>query len=126
MYCTYRSLENIYHNSNFFFQIGKTNQDCGGAGHNIFKSNPYLITTEHFGSDADSTETKILTIPGDELPFVSGHETFYVCLKINNDTYQHQGTDYGLRITLSESLLPLWLAVIFMIILFCLSGLFSG
>ena len=115
-------MKGIFENIDFYFFIGNTNQDCGGAGHNIFKSNPFSITDY---SESDS-ETKILTIPGDALPFATGHETFYVCLKINNDTFEHQGTDYGLRITLAESLLPLWLAVIIMIILFCLSGLFSG
>ena len=107
----------IFKNLKFYYFIGKT---CGD-GNNLFKSNPYYI--EDY-SEFDS-ETKILTIPGD-LPFATGHETFYVCLKINNGSYEHQGTDYGLRITLAESFLPLWLAVIFMIILFCLSGLFSG
>ena len=68
-----------------------------------------------------------IDIPGRDLPSVENQEQFYVCLKSEDSShFVHQGTDPSLMIEVETLPLPIWVMIIFLCILLCLSGLFSG
>lgn len=64
-----------------------------------------------------------------------GETYYYICVKVGDQgtssSWVHQGSDAWLRIAIKEkeesgTLMPIWLQIIVVIILLCLSGLFSG
>lgn len=61
-------------------------------------------------------------------PLISTSKTLYFCLKYDeSEDFVHQGSNLVVFVALpSSSLLPLPVTIIFIIILMCLSGLFSG
>ena len=68
-----------------------------------------------------------IDIPGGDLPSVANQEQFYLCLKSEDSShFVHQGTDTSLKIEVETLPLPIWVMIIFLCILLCLSGLFSG
>ena len=69
-----------------------------------------------------------VNIPSDALISVGGETSYYICLSTEDEfeEFTHQGRDNALRIDVFAPLLPLWLMVICLVILLCLSGLFSG
>jgi len=61
-----------------------------------------------------------------EVLYDGEHSTFYVCAKING-TFIHQGHEDKVLINvIPPAFLPVWANFIFLAILLCLSGLFSG
>ena len=50
---------------------------------------------------------------------------YYICLDYQQRSI-HQGSDGWMRIHVQNKLLPIWLQIIFICILLCLAGLFSG
>lgn len=50
---------------------------------------------------------------------------YYICLDYQGKSI-HQGSENWLRIHVQNKLLPIWLQIIFICILLCLAGLFSG
>merc|ERR1719510_571437 len=68
-----------------------------------------------------------IDIPGGDLPSVANQEQFYLCLKSEDSShFVHQGTDPSLMIEVETLPLPIWVMIIFLCVLLCLSGLFSG
>ncbi len=68
-----------------------------------------------------------LHIPGGALHPIRDQNTFYFCLQTQGqDYYVHQGSASNAQIQITELLLPVWLMIVFLIILLSLSGLFSG
>ena len=64
-----------------------------------------------------------LKLAGNEFVYSS---TFYVCVEVNG-TFRHQGYENKVLIQVrSPSFLPVWVNFIFLALLLCLSGLFSG
>lgn len=55
---------------------------------------------------------------------------FYLCSLERNDKGEnhwiHQGTEPGVKMRSYESILPLWIQIIFITLLLSLSGIFSG
>lgn len=74
---------------------------------------------------AEGTTGKLF-IPSGTLPKYKD-KTFYFCMKQPGEAvFMHQGTSSDIQITLYELILPLWFMVILIVVLLCLSGLFSG
>jgi metal transporter CNNM len=62
-------------------------------------------------------------------PLVAARTNLYFCLRNNNDDFAHQSNDTLLKLIViptATELLPLPVNIIFILILMCLSGLFSG
>ena len=67
-----------------------------------------------------------LHLTSKDIVYASGKDTYYVCLKVNEE-YVHQGDGNEVAIKLqSPPFLPVWANFIFLAFLLCLSGLFSG
>ena len=64
-------------------------------------------------------------IPGG-LEYHSSDQRYYLCVRDDTGEYIHQGTQNQLQIEMSRPLLPVWVMVVLLVILLCLSGLFSG
>ena len=65
-------------------------------------------------------------IPGG-LDYHAEDNVYYVCVKDpETGAYLHQGPWQQLRVEMKTPFLPLWLMVLLLVILLCLSGLFSG
>ena len=65
-------------------------------------------------------------IPGG-LDYHSEDRVYYLCLKDpQTGSYVHQGPWQQLRVEMNKPFLPLWVMIILLVILLCLSGLFSG
>lgn len=86
----------------------------------------------HFQTKAYEVEKVVgsniayLTIPGSQMP-AKATGKFHLCLRNpSQSNYVHQGKDEYLSIELYTMLLPVWIMVIFLVILLGLSGLFSG
>ncbi|CAG7717904.1 unnamed protein product [Allacma fusca] len=93
------------------------------------------------GSDCDDvTSTRSFSIYKSDLtphsalaniqlpPLDVGEEVFYICVRENNTDmpWVHQGTDQWIQLKSFESILPVWAHIVILIVLLCLSGLFSG
>ena len=58
---------------------------------------------------------------------VTSQKTYYFCVDFaGTNDYQHQGSLEWMKVVVQPTVLPLWANIIFIIILMCLSGLFSG
>ncbi|XP_052830425.1 metal transporter CNNM4 [Octopus bimaculoides] len=86
---------------------------------------------------ASSSEANISVIFKVTLnPLLPGETYYYLCIKqsytvnsVKMDHWIHQGSDSWLRLkaeTYRKTLLPVWIQIILIIVLLCLSGLFSG
>ena len=65
-------------------------------------------------------------IPGG-LEYHSTDQLYYLCVRDpGTGEYIHQGTQNQLQIEMSKPLLPVWAMVVLLVVLLCLSGLFSG
>lgn len=55
-------------------------------------------------------------------------ETFYVCIKSNEsqDKWIHQGTEEWVSVKCKNRLMPLWVQILIIIVLLCLTGLMAG
>ncbi len=101
----------------------KYGSDCRSDGDLSVKTSSYRVMASEDGTQAH------VTIPGKALPSVEGEEVFYVCLKNSPEEgkFIHQGSDsFGTQVHVKELILPIWLMIVFIVILLCLSGLFSG
>ncbi len=75
---------------------------------------------------ADGTRAE-LTVPGDAVHTLTGQAVQYVCLSDGEgEPFKHQGVEGGAFVEITEHLLPIWLMIVFVVILLSLSGLFSG
>lgn len=100
----------------------------------------FTKTAGKFGAKCEDDRTKPIKFIEDglqdykgeadvNLPAASDGQPYFVCLQSSNDSdWLHQGaSDTLLQInTSSEIGLPLWLKIVFIVILMALSGLFSG
>ncbi|KAJ8985325.1 hypothetical protein NQ317_008355 [Molorchus minor] len=61
-------------------------------------------------------------------PLAEGEEAFYICVKDGNASglYFHQGTEHWLQIKTFEKSLPVWAAIIIIVLCLMFSSLFSG
>ena len=68
----------------------------------------------------------MIEIPSGGLKYYHDEKVYYICVKDALGAFRHQGSGRQLRVELYKLLLPVWLMIIFISILLCLSGLFSG
>ena len=94
-------------------------------GENCDGSAERLLQTKHIRLGNSETNKMLLSISADDIIYSSTQDTYRICLKVG-DTFQYQGDAPELRIKLYRQLLPIWLMVVFVTFLLCLSGLFSG
>ncbi len=74
----------------------------------------------------DGTWAK-LTIKGKDVHTLKEKTMQYFCLSADEgEPFLHQGTETEASFDVTEHLLPIWLMIIFVVILLSLSGLFSG
>ncbi|XP_078669077.1 metal transporter CNNM4-like isoform X7 [Branchiostoma floridae x Branchiostoma belcheri] len=101
--------------------------DVKGAPCNDWrKSEPFPLLTEEF---SDTVALVSVTVK-----LLEQGEVYFLCVKAEDDPLEpwfYQGNSTSLQLTteaeeVESTLLPLWLQVIFIIILLTLSGLFSG
>lgn len=59
---------------------------------------------------------------------VSSEKKYYFCVEVDavSKDYRHQGSDPWVTVVVQPAVLPLWVEIIFIIVLMILSGLFSG
>ena len=61
------------------------------------------------------------------LEYHSSDKRYYLCVRdYDSQEYIHQGTSRQLQIIMNRPFLPVWVMVVLLVILLCLSGLFSG
>ena len=92
-------------------------------------SDEFHVKTDKFKLEVNEDGTiGRIEIPGGAMTKLEGQDIYFVCLKTNGQgPFVHQGdSSPGLKIKVFTLLLPIWLMVIFIVILLCLSGLFSG
>lgn len=69
-------------------------------------------------------------IEGSEIGFVevilTSEKKQYVCIKSNTQAWTHQGDAEWVTLTAKAKLMPLWLSILVILALLCLSGLFAG
>ena len=95
---------------------------CRGAnGQSHFQSGELPVeTTENHPGFAT------VSIPGG-LDYHAEDRVYFVCVKDpQTGSYVHQGPWQQLRVEMNTPFLPLWLMVLLLVVLLCLSGLFSG
>lgn len=100
---------------------GDFGSECRSDGFHV-RTNSYSMSVTTDGT------TGSVTIPGGDLPSVKGQEIFYVCLRADHESpLLHQGSsNKGSQMKVYVLILPMWIMVIFIGVLLCLSGLFSG
>lgn len=94
------------------------------AGDDCGKSNKTLLQTKHL-SLLKSASKLVFNLASDDIIYSSTQDTYHICLKVD-DTFIHQGTANELSIQFYTRLLPIWLMIVLVSMLLCLSGLFSG
>ena len=61
------------------------------------------------------------------LEYHSSDQRYYLCVRdSDSEEYTHQGSQRQLQIIMNRPFLPVWVMVVLLVILLCLSGLFSG
>ncbi|XP_068746703.1 metal transporter CNNM2-like [Montipora capricornis] len=95
----------------------------------------FTSTAGKFNSTCDSDRTKPFTFNENGLRKLRGEAEvilpfggpFFICLQPSNGSnWFHQGDDKGLQVKTTTKTFPQWLEIVFIVILVCLSGLFSG
>ncbi|CAL8077505.1 unnamed protein product [Orchesella dallaii] len=76
----------------------------------------------HIGPNGASAIVEI------SLSINQSEEFFFLCVRVNNTEmpWVHQGSDPWITIKVYERVLPLWLNIVFIVLLLLLSGLFAG
>ena len=84
-------------------------------------------SSQRFSITVDKNGVGLVDIPSGGLRYLSDEQLYYLCV-LNGDSgeFIHQGTTDQLAIEVTTLLLPVWLMAIFIVVLLCLSGLFSG
>ncbi|XP_066950363.1 unextended protein-like isoform X2 [Macrobrachium rosenbergii] len=108
-------------------------------GEGFTEATEFLFTTfeKEYGKPCSVGNTKSFKVVelGDtwatatiKLPAMTGDQThWFLCVRENDsDAPYHQGYDSWLTMKSYAQLLPLWLQAMFIVVLLCLSGLFSG
>ncbi|UJR08015.1 hypothetical protein I4U23_012293 [Adineta vaga] len=86
------------------------------------KNHSYILTTSSSNSDQTIIEQVFLTI---NLPYYSS--TLYICLQSRDVTQpSHQGDRPTLKLNITRLAIPVWATILLLILLLCLSSLFSG
>ncbi|XP_062561315.1 unextended protein [Armigeres subalbatus] len=106
--------------------------------HNVYGGSCLVPVTKKFrvNKDSISEHSALVTI---ELPPTTSGKYFYVCAKYetSNETafeqlarsvepFIHQGSNPWMRMTSHESMLPIWCAILIIIVCLMFSALFSG
>lgn len=86
--------------------------DFKGGGRIVLNANS---TSEHVQTGSLSVNIE-----------VPSRQVYYFCVSDEEGNFNHQGSDGFLSMEVEPSVLPLWLEVIFIIVLMVMSGLFSG
>lgn len=107
-----------------------------GGGISPNTSVAFTSTAGIFNTICDADRTKPATFKENGLQEYKGEAEvilpsggpYYVCVQAENGSeWRHQGADDKLlQIRTSSKTLPQWLVIVFIVILMCLSGLFSG
>eukprot|EP00094_Tigriopus_californicus_P003006 TCALIF_02895-PA protein Name:"Similar to CNNM2 Metal transporter CNNM2 (Homo sapiens)" AED:0.03 eAED:0.03 QI:0/0/0/0.5/1/1/2/0/940 len=90
------------------------------------KSDNYHVQTRAFDIEVNEDGTSArLELLGERVDQTDG--VFFFCVRSDDSTdYIHQGTGRYVSIDIYQMLLPLWIMVVFIVVLLSLSGLFSG
>jgi len=95
-------------------------EQCGYDGQSHSKTIPFTIISL-------TSEYGILSVPDSALKYYSHENVYYVCVRDpSTGLYVHQGDNQTLQMEVYSLLLPVWLSIIILGVLLCLSGLFSG
>ena len=107
-----------------------------GAGISRSTRVAFTSTAGKFSTICDGDRTKPVTFKENGLQESKGEAEvilpsggpYYVCVQSGNGSdWLHQGANDGLlQINATSATLPRWLEIVFIVILMCLSGLFSG
>ena len=92
---------------------------------NVTTSTADNVTTNTTDIEATSGQVRRASVSVD-LSSVSSTQTLHFCLEVPGSARVHQGSDPWLVLVVKPALLPVWVEIIFIIILMMLSGLFSG
>merc|ERR1711892_176442 len=93
----------------------KAGDDCG-------ESNGTLLQTKHFPLKMGLTNFAF-DMKHDDIIYSSSQDTYHICVKFG-EKYIHQGVNAELSIQFYNRLLPIWLMIVLVTGLLCLSGLF--
>ncbi|CAF1120410.1 unnamed protein product [Adineta steineri] len=86
------------------------------------KDHLYTLTMDTIDSSQSMIEQAFFTL---NLPYYGS--TLYVCLQSPNTPYAcHQGDRLALKLIVTKPVLPVWVTILFVLFLLCLSSLFSG
>jgi len=101
------------------FSTAKMNaeEDCG-------QSNGTLLQTKHFKLRKGLSNFEI-NLKSEDIIYSSTQDTYYVCVKVG-ETFIHQGLNNEVAVQFYNRMLPIWLMIVLVTLLLCLSGLFSG
>ncbi|XP_041477530.1 metal transporter CNNM2-like [Lytechinus variegatus] len=94
-----------------------------------FQREDTVPVDEVSGGSNTTGDTSLLHTGSIDITLDGVDTVYYICLQQSDGKWLHQGTDQWLTILTTAApkrLLPLWLQIIFIVILLTLSGLFSG
>eukprot|EP00090_Calanus_glacialis_P004996 TRINITY_DN13820_c0_g1_i1.p1 TRINITY_DN13820_c0_g1~~TRINITY_DN13820_c0_g1_i1.p1 ORF type:complete len:681 (-),score=142.26 TRINITY_DN13820_c0_g1_i1:81-1958(-) len=94
------------------------------AGDDCGQSNGTLLQTKHFQLKKGSSNLEFI-LKSEDVIYSSSQDTYYICVQAG-ESFIHQGTKVELSIQFYTRLMPIWLMIVLVTLLLCLSGLFSG
>jgi len=94
------------------------------AGEDCGQSNGTLLQTRHLQLYEGQSNFAI-NLKNDDIIYSSTQDTYYLCVQVG-DVFIHQGIKNELAIKFYSRMLPIWLMILLVTLLLCLSGLFSG
>lgn len=89
-------------------------QNSGDDCDDLSKTDPFTFT-EIFGTEIGSVQVSL-----------TDERKQYVCVKSNTQAWTHQGHAEWVTLQAKAKLMPLWLSILLIFGLLCLSGLFAG
>ncbi len=101
--------------------------EFGNSCHGDGEESRFLSKTFRLKQVTPGRTRAILSIPGDEVYLPRRQNLVFFCLgREDGETFVHQGTETDAVVEIAKPLLPLSLMIVFIVILLCMSGLFSG
>ena len=94
------------------------------AGDDCGESNGTLLQTKQFPLKKENANF-VFYVKSEDIIYSSSQDTYHVCLKVG-ENFIHQGTTTELSMHFYRRMLPVWLMIVLVSFLLCLSGLFSG